>query len=217
MPRVLLGIGFVMLSAAGVLGVACAKANLPDDDDIPLPDREIIDSSVPDVPMVTVDAADAADASDGAYGVFVTSMQNTANLGGVMGADTICQAHAADAGLPGTWAAWLSTGDGVTAIGRVGSGPWLLRTGDLVAASPTELSSGTLQHAIDHDEHGTEVASSKVWTGSSVDGVYSTNDCDEWTTGMLGRVGVTSGTDGTWTSAAVDSCANSRRLYCFQK
>src|SRR5437868_4155746 len=41
--------------------------------------------------------------------VFVTSTRYTANLGGLAGADAICQAHATDAGLPGTYRAWIST------------------------------------------------------------------------------------------------------------
>ena len=113
--------------------------------------------------------------------------------------------------------AWLSTKDGVAAADRVTSpGPWRLTTGELVASTKTELTSGTLKHAIDHDEAKTPVVSSAVWTGSGPDGVYLLNDCDDWTTGSKGRVGTSDALDATWTNASVDDCTNRHRLYCFQ-
>jgi hypothetical protein len=50
--------------------------------------------------------------------VFVTSRAYTGNLGGLAGADAICQTHAAEAGLPGTYVAWLATST-VTAPSRL--------------------------------------------------------------------------------------------------
>jgi hypothetical protein len=42
--------------------------------------------------------------------VFVTSTVHDGNLGGLAGADAICNSLASDAGLPGTYKAWLSDG-----------------------------------------------------------------------------------------------------------
>jgi len=41
--------------------------------------------------------------------VFATSTSYPADFGGLAGADAICNQHAGDAGLPGTYVAWLST------------------------------------------------------------------------------------------------------------
>ena len=209
-----------VLSGAGTLGVACAEANLSAEDDtsVPLPDRQVgaVDGALIDV-SIEEDAADAADAAPPSYLVFVSSASNVANYGGVVGADAVCNQLAIAGGLSGKWVAWMSTKDGAVAIDRVTSpGPWLLTTGELVASTKTKLVSGTLEHAIDHDEKKTPVAASAVWTGTGPDGVYLTNDCDDWTTGSKGRTGVTTGVDGTWTSANVDDCTDVRRLYCFQ-
>ena len=43
--------------------------------------------------------------------VFVTSTTHNGNLGGVAGADAICNARAAAAGLPGSYLAWISMAD----------------------------------------------------------------------------------------------------------
>lgn len=41
--------------------------------------------------------------------VFVTSKRYDGNLGGVEGANEICQEHAEAAGLPGEYKAWISS------------------------------------------------------------------------------------------------------------
>jgi len=48
--------------------------------------------------------------------VFVTSSTYTGTLGGIAGADSLCQTHAARAGLPGVYKAWLGTREGWPAI-----------------------------------------------------------------------------------------------------
>ena len=40
--------------------------------------------------------------------VFVTEWEGDGNIGGLTAADSICQTEADDAGLPGTYKAWLS-------------------------------------------------------------------------------------------------------------
>jgi hypothetical protein len=79
---------------------------------------------------------------------FVTSAGpgNGANLGGLEGADRHCQALAeaagAGAGAGGkTWRAYLSTqgADAVNARDRIGGGPWVNATGDVIAKDLAEL------------------------------------------------------------------------------
>jgi hypothetical protein len=222
-----IGVGLLLM-----LLMACGTSQTPaDDDSVLLPDRvETVDSSSvspdggpSDATTTTRDVmADVAtDAAEGGAGLhaFVTSSMHAGNLGGFNGADTICTTLAHSAMLGGTWAAWLSyNGAGQpSALQHVTSnGPWRLRSGDLVALTKTELTSGMLRHAIDHDENGLAVAGARVWTGTGPNGLYLTNDCDQWTTGAQGRVGLGSAANGMWTSAAVDACGQPRHLYCFQ-
>ena len=62
--------------------------------------------------------------------VFVTSTTSGPDLGGLAGADTVCNTLAADAGLGGAWVAWLST-QSVNAEDRLtpGSGPFVRAAG----------------------------------------------------------------------------------------
>src|SRR5512132_1364746 len=75
---------------------------------------------------------------------FITSAGsgNGADLGGLAGADKICQMRAQDAGAGGkTWHAYLSTqGPGaVNARDRIGTGPWQNAKGVIVAKDVADL------------------------------------------------------------------------------
>jgi hypothetical protein len=75
---------------------------------------------------------------------------NGADLGGLTGADAICQNLAAAAGRGDvTWHAYLSTEgpDGVNARDRIGSGPWYNQRGQLIARNLAELHGDTLELA----------------------------------------------------------------------
>src|SRR4051812_38795722 len=82
--------------------------------------------------------------------VFVTSIQQNGNLGGLAGADAICQTRASFAGLPGTYRAWLST-TAVDAEARFfhSTSPYVLTDGTTVVANNwDDLVDGTLAEAI---------------------------------------------------------------------
>ena len=76
---------------------------------------------------------------------FVTSETHSGNLGGLAGADAICQRLAAGAGAgKRTWRAYLSThgsrtGAPVNARDRIGDGPWHNAKGVMIAASVADL------------------------------------------------------------------------------
>ena len=72
---------------------------------------------------------------------FVTSTDQSANFGGLTGADALCQQLATAAGAAGTWHAYLSTqGPGaVNARDRIGSGPWHNAAGVQIAANVADL------------------------------------------------------------------------------
>lgn len=86
---------------------------------------------------------------------FVTSAGSGegANLGGLAGADAICQKLAAASGSPGAggrmWRAYLSTQgpNAVNARDRIGSGPWANVKGQVVAKDVAHLHGDTVELA----------------------------------------------------------------------
>jgi hypothetical protein len=81
-------------------------------------------------------------AGDMTFFITSTGSGNGADLGGLAGADKICQMRAQAAGAGGkTWHAYLSTqGPGaVNARDRIGSGPWQNAKGVVVAKDVAEL------------------------------------------------------------------------------
>lgn len=166
------------------------------------------------------DAATAPPDAGPPFSFFVASMQTMidqsgnpqgfgGNLGGLVGADRICQNAATAVGAGGkTWRAFLSVHNGGTpihAIDRVGNGPWYDRNGRLIAMNKTGLLSGGDPsgqrpdgdpQAIDNmcDEHGTPLTtfgdSHDILTGSNPQGrlLCTTPDCTcaDWTNATTG-------------------------------
>ena len=95
-------------------------------------------------------AAGAAEAQTSEMTFFVTSAGSGkgADLGGLEGADAICQRLAQAAGAGGkTWRAYLSTQatGGVAAVNardRIGTGPWRNAKGAVIASSVADLHGG---------------------------------------------------------------------------
>jgi len=143
---------------------------------------------------------------------FVTSAKSTTgNIGGLRGADTLCQnlAQAAGAGNR-TWRAYLSVesdadnGNRPTdARSRIGSGPWFNVKGVMVAANLTELHARTGDTAVFLDERGQQINGQwpgsptpnehDIMTGSAADGTLLPGfTCGDWTsaaTTTRGQVG----------------------------
>jgi len=156
-----------------------------------------------------------ADGVDGTglarFSFFVTSMDTMiaqsgsadgfgGDLGGLAGADAICQTAAAAVGFGAkTWRAFLSaTDDGngnpVNAIDRIGAGPWYDRNGRLIATDLAGLRhtrpAGDAQVINDlPDENGVPTTTlgdtHDILTGSNDSGELETNDldatCNDWT------------------------------------
>ena len=88
--------------------------------------------------------AAAAQQKDLSFFVTSTSSGKGADLGGLAGADKLCQSLAEAAGAGGrTWHAYLSTqGDKpVNARDRIGKGPWRNAKGEVIAKSVEDLHS----------------------------------------------------------------------------
>lgn len=153
-----------------------------------------------------------AQGQTGPMSFFVTSAGSGdgGNLGGLEGADAICQARAEAAGAGDrTWRAYLSSqgANAVNARDRIGSGPWFNARGAQIAADVDAL------HSIDNrlgfintlDERGRFIPGSgyfpnrhDILTGSKQDGTaYAESDgdmtCNNWTsnaeTGNKARLG----------------------------
>jgi hypothetical protein len=160
--------------------------------------------------------------------VFVSSQQYTGNIGGLEGADAECQSMAADAGVQGTFKAWLGDGTEGPSERFTQDGRFVLVDGTLIAEDWEDLTDGTIVHFIDQTEDGgappptTQHCSSTqvVWTGVYSDGslpdvvncVGFTSDADP---GMYGRVDAT---DYHWTYACtVGTCGYAASIYCFEQ
>src|SRR5690242_6169000 len=149
-------------------------------------------------------------------GFFVTSATSaTGNLGGLRGADALCQnlATAAGAGSK-TWRAYLSVerdadnGNRATdARSRIGNGPWVNFNGVTVAANLTELHARKGDAAVFVDERGQRIngqwsgspspVQHDILTGSNADGTLMTGaTCADWTsdsTALFAQVGHSDG------------------------
>lgn len=159
----------------------------------------------------------------GPYRVFATSAEYTGQLGGLSGADTLCQTAATAATKGGTWRAWLSSST-VNAIDRINDvGPWYQEpsSGALVKTfnNKANLLTSPLQH-IYVDEQGRGSAASTFpdyWTGTLQTGQHAQATCSDWTTS-----GSSTGTIGPGSSAwsykeFVASCSSSYSLVCFEQ
>jgi hypothetical protein len=156
--------------------------------------------------------------------VFVTSSQHTGVLAGLAGADIICNARAQEAGLPGTYLAWLSdlTASPSTRFTR-SEVPYVRVDGAVVARDYADLVDTTtnLTNAITLDETGA-VQSGFIWTGTQDNGTSIAPNCLNWTgvSGIGGIVGDFTRTTFGWSSdfSTLHGClVNSNRIACFQQ
>ena len=160
--------------------------------------------------------------------VFITSAKFKGNLGGLAGADDKCQAEAdgpASIVPSGTYLAWLSDGtDSPDTRFTKSAHPYMLLDGTKIAENYTDLTDGSILHAINIDSTGKALGLRKFWTGTNADGTSSDHvvTCDGWTADPLinfhGRAGVTNLKSTLWsTRRARISCARINLLICFQQ
>ncbi len=155
----------------------------------------------------------------------------TGNLGGLAGADAICQRLAEGVGAGNhTWHAYLSTETtpaavGVNARGRIGPGPWYNAKGDLIAANVADLHGdnqrdrNAIRKPTSLDEHGMMINGvgdmpneHDMMTGSDSDGRAlplgaADVTCNNWTSDqnnsrtMLGHSDRQGGNNTSWNAA----------------
>ncbi len=163
--------------------------------------------------------------------MFITSTTHTGSIGGLTGADGICQARATSASLGGTWKAWLSssTVNAASRLTQFTTGQYKLIDDTPVANSWADLIDGILLYNIDIDETDNFVPSSptrQTWTNTNTNGTRAgstlSTTCSDWTsTSGTSRYGDGDRTDAQWTyrtgGAGDSNCTSSFRLYCIEQ
>ena len=133
----------------------------------------------------------AAQKNDMTFFVSSTGSGMGGNLGGLAGADKLCQGLAAKAGAgTRTWRAYLSTSmPDANARDRIGKGPWQNAKGVVIAANVDELHTdkANINNDTALDEMGRQINPQgapnrhDILTGSTPDGKATTMTCQNWT------------------------------------
>jgi hypothetical protein len=158
--------------------------------------------------------------------VFLTSTSQQGNVGGLAGADAICQQLAQAASLPGVFMAWLSDAAQSPATRFVQSpGPYVRVDGVTIADNWADLTDGTLDAPITVAENGAvfNAVNGRSWTHTLANGTAGgvlNQACANWTSndvGGHGDEGQVTATSDNWTDLASGTCNNNFHLYCFQQ
>ena len=159
------------------------------------------------------------------YLMFVTKDSYPADMGGVVGADALCQA-AAQGKLTGTYVAWISA-EGDAASTDIPAGkPLIRRDGMPIVATAEDLFKGgatMLLNPIDRDQEGNPVTG-YAWTGTNQLGQPTLTDCSGWSQAANGgaTVGSVASTGLEWTNTIPEpltqlQCSSNNHVYCFRK
>jgi hypothetical protein len=217
-----------------VLPIACGNASI-DDGAIVLPERSDAevrtDAEAGPAPPTDAPPETAADVALDTGPcticerfVFVTSTTYNGNLGGLSGADALCQVRAEASTSTSirakTFRAWLSTPTAAAVATHVhGTGLYRRSDGAIVATGFFDLVDGVLAQPIALDELG-NAATGTVWTGTNLNGSSSASTCDGWTSassGVIAQRGIAEGTSKVWTDDTTGPCDTSSRLYCVEQ
>jgi hypothetical protein len=142
-------------------------------------------------------AAPAAQAAANMSFFVTSSNPKGGNLGGLAGADTVCQTLAKAVGSTKTWRAYLSTST-VDAKSRIGNGPWFNSKGVQIATSVADLHSANNKITADTalNEKGVKPGylsgnppappagaqlQHDIMTGTKEDGTKDADNCKDWT------------------------------------
>ncbi len=145
--------------------------------------------------------------------IFVTSSTHNGNLGGLSGADGICQTQATDAGLSGTYKAWLSDSS-TSAASRLthSSVPYITPDGAVVANDWSDFTDGDGPNVVwmhadgsapnPHSGRGA-LGSYYIWSNTSLDGSIADphpitpdleQSCADWTSSTANGFGANGST-----------------------
>jgi hypothetical protein len=142
-------------------------------------------------------------------------------FGALTNADSVCNALAADAGLGGTFVAYLGTTGNPPQTRLTGSHGWVRPDGLPVVDQPDELIEGKLRTTLQVDQRGAFYNASGtvlVQTGAAADGGVGQN-CNNWGggTGATASGGSNRLAGSAWASNATTGlCTNANPIYCFE-
>ena len=155
-----------------------------------------------------------------AHRIFVSSTTSDGNLGGLNGADEMCNKAAEQAGLGGDWKAVLSTPETPVKDRLVFDGPIYNLGGDEFASGPGQLwDDRDPSNAVTYTEHGGEV-DGRVWTGTLARGAGDEEDhCTRWTSNSSRKqanYGNSDRDDNGWIDVGGShaDCSEELHLYC---
>ena len=178
--------------------------------------------------------------TDNPMSFFVTSQTNSGDLGGLVGADAICQRLAVAVGAGNrTWRAYLSTygtntTEGENARDRIGNGPWYNARGVRIAPNVADLH-GDIQRDRNrpegtNNEHDLLTGSDSHGRAVAGDSDRQNYTCNNWTYdgddghAIIGHHDRLSASNTSWNSshatagcslASFNSTGGAGRLYCF--
>ena len=163
--------------------------------------------------------------STGEHRVFVTSQQKNGNLGGLAGADSLCQSSAIAAGLSRTYKAIMSDAttnakDRLSLLGAV----YIFESAtsrQKVVDLGVDLWDSTLLRPIDRDESFNNY-SGQAWSGTQSEGTVGiATNCNSWasnSSGVSGTVGDSAFSDDRYIELGVDqTCDSVRPIYCISQ
>lgn len=151
--------------------------------------------------------------------VFLTSRQVAPGaLGGLAGADQLCETVAGSAGLDGRYVAWLSTPTQHAIDRLAGARGWIRFDGLPFADTASDIAAGRIFYPPSLDESGIDIIA-KVATGTDGMGhnIGSTSHCGEWMDPLGDTVvGFSRGTSTAFThQGQILPCADAFSIYCF--
>ena len=113
---------------------------------------------------------------------FVTSTTENGNMGGLSGADAICQTRANAASLPGHYRAFLSAST-ANVIDRFGNARgWIRPDGKPFLDKLTDITTSRVMYPPRLDETGADVGSVSLYTGTNTQLLLSSfGSCNDWT------------------------------------
>ena len=138
---------------------------------------------------------------------FVSSRAYPASFGSIAAADAICQQHANDAGLAGTFVAMLDSWSMPAPARAASSRGWVDTAGRPIVDQPSGWFDGHMFHALQRNERGELLQTTEMWSGLV--------DCRGWTSttpsDFAGRLITTH-----LFQPDSGSCAISRALVCLE-
>ena len=206
---------FVVALAVG--GIVACGGLLGTDDEDPFPVRVPPEGGDTDVGADALVSGMSDGGIDGATGkrtVFVTSAKHDGNFGGRAGGNALCNALANDAGLAGSYVAFLADDAGAFSVDTPGT--WFRTDGVLSFEGNPAVDNPKPNGPVDRDEKQDILAigDDVVWVGVG-------QNCNDWTSnadaGPRGGIGYASQTSVAWkTDDIFGFCHLPHRLYCFQ-